>query len=142
MNYNFSPALLLIRLLLGVIFFLQGLGKVFKIGVEHLLSQVFTPMLQDTFVPYFIQVAIAYFTSYAELIGGLFLLLGLFRKYTYMVLALVLVVVSIGHGIAQPIWDLTHVFYRASFLVFLIVIPFNQDKYSLDQMINNKSNKN
>jgi uncharacterized membrane protein YphA (DoxX/SURF4 family) len=67
-------------------------------------------MLQDIFVPYFFQVAIAYFTSYAELIGGLFLLLGLFIKYTYMALALVLVVVSIGHGIAQPIWDLTHVF--------------------------------
>lgn len=74
----------------------------------------------------------AYFTSYAELIGGLFLILGLFRNYTYYALALVLLMVSFGHGLAQPIWDLQDVFFRSALLIVLFLTPQENDKWAID----------
>ena len=121
------------RLLLGLIFFWQGFGKVFTIGVVNLYKNGFKSY-ETTFLPVFLIKFTAYFTSYAELILGFFLILGLFRKQSYWGLALVLLIVSFGHGLQTPIWDLQHVFVRSAFLVFLMM-TFEKDTLSLDTLI-------
>ena len=130
---NTTIGLFFIRLLLGVIFLMQGFGKVFTFGVDNVYQKFFVSYTE--FLPEFLVQTTAYFTSYAELIGGFFLIIGLFRNYVYYVFIAVLLVVSFGHGIAQPIWDLQHVFFRATLLAFLLFMPQEKDKWAIDQII-------
>ena len=94
----------------------------------------FYPTYQDL-LPEFIIRATAYYTSYIELIAGILLVLGLKRDYALYALASVLIIVSFGHGLANPIWDLSHVIYRTILLVTLLIIPKEYDRFSVDNLI-------
>jgi uncharacterized membrane protein YphA (DoxX/SURF4 family) len=76
-----------------------------------------------------------FYTTFAELFGGALLLLGWQRKWTYRVLAVVLLVVSFGHGLESPIWDLQHVIFRTILLVTLFFLPEEWDLWSLDRRL-------
>jgi len=124
------------RVLLGIIFLMQGIGKVFTWGLDGVYSS-FQPY-EETFLPKFSIVFAAYFTSYAELICGGLLVLGLFKNYALYALVLVLLIVSFGHGLSSPIWDLSNVMWRAVLLIFLLVIPKEWDKWQLDTLVRKK----
>ncbi len=133
-NYlNKTIGMLTIRLLLGFIFLMQGWGKVFSWGVDNIYNNGFKPYAE--YLPEFMLKVAAYYTSYTELIGGALLILGLFRNYALYALALVLVVVTFGHGLSEPIWDLQHVMYRAILLIPLLLLPVEWDKWKLDTLI-------
>ena len=129
-----SAGMLTLRLLLGSIFFFQGFGKVFKWGMQNLYQMAFAPY-EETWLPEFLLWITAYYTSFAELICGALLLMGLYRKSAYLILGSVLVVVAIGHGIKDPIWDLNHVVFRAALLIPLMLLPTQWDKWSLEARI-------
>ena len=132
-----AAGLLFIRCLLGLIFLMQGYGKVFTIGVGHIYDMFFKPF-ETTFLPKWLITATAYYSSYAELICGAFLLIGLFRKYVLYLLALDLLLVSFGHGLMEPIWDLSHVIPRAILLAPLFFLPQQWDKWNADSLFNKK----
>lgn len=134
---NIAYPTLFSRLLLGIIFLMQGFGKVFKWGVSNVYNNGFKAY-EETFLPDFLLKFTAYFTSYGELICGLLLVLGLFRKQAYLVLAAILLIVSFGHGLQSPIWDMQHVFIRSVLLVFLMMIPLEKDSFSIDHLIKTK----
>jgi len=139
MNLNKSIAVLTIRLILGFIFLMQGIGKVFKWGVENVYNMDFFYGTYKDLLPDFIIHATAYYTSYIELIAGLLVVVGLKRDYALYLLASVLVIVTFGHGLAEPIWNLSHVMYRTILLVTLLILPREWDKFSIDNIINNYS---
>ena len=129
---NRAAGLFFIRTLLGLIFFMQGFGKVFTWGVTGVYQNAFGGF-EETWIPLFLLKVTAYFTSYAELIGGLFLILGLFRQWFYFLFAAVLLIVSYGHGLESPIWDLHHVFFRSVLLAALFLLPMEWDRWCLDR---------
>lgn len=137
MNLNQNIAVLTLRLLLGLIFFMQGFGKVFKWGVENVYQNFFAAEKYDV-LPDFITYITAYYTSYVELIAGFLVVIGWKRDYALYALASVLVIVTFGHGLAEPIWDLSHVMPRAILLVALLLLPKEWDKFSLDQWLNSR----
>lgn len=128
---NRKIALLTLRLLLGFIFLMQGWGKVYSIGVENIYQSFFAT---DAYagIPNPLLYATAYYTSYVELIAGALVLLGWQRDYALYALASVLVIVTFGHGYAEPIWNLSHVMYRSMLLIPLLLLPRGWDVYSLD----------
>ncbi len=134
MTTNQSIAILTIRLLLGFIFFMQGFGKVFKWGVSNVYGNFFKEKYQDLLPDFLIQFT-AYYTSYVELIAGFMLVIGLKRDWALYALASVLVIVTFGHGMTEPVWDLSHVMYRAVLLVTLLLFPKEWDKYSVDTLL-------
>ncbi len=134
MTLNRSIAVLTMRLILGFIFFWQGHGKVFKFGIDNVYNNFFKKTYQEL-LPDFIVLATAYFTTFAELIAGFMLVIGLGRDWALYVLAAVLIVVTFGHGMAEPIWDTAHVLVRALFLVPLLLLPKEWDVFSLDHLI-------
>lgn len=142
MNLNKSIAVLTLRLILGFIFLMQGIGKVFKWGVENVYNMDFFYDTYKDLLPDFIIHATAYYTSYIELIAGLLVVLGLKRDYALYLLASVLVIVTFGHGLAEPIWNLSHVMYRTILLVTLLILPREWDKFSMDNIINKYTNAN
>jgi uncharacterized membrane protein YphA (DoxX/SURF4 family) len=120
--------------MLGLIFLMQGYGKVFTWGVEGVYQNAFAGF-EKPWIPVFLLKFTAYFTSYAELLGGLLLVLGLFRQWACLALALVLLVVTYGHGLESPIWDLQHVFPRAVLLAALFFVPKDWDRFHLDGVV-------
>lgn len=134
MQRNKQIAVLTMRLLLGFIFFFQGFGKVFKFGLDAVYKNFFLKSYGEL-LPDFLLLFTAYYTSIIELIGGLLLIIGFKRDYTLYALASVLVIVTFGHGLKDPIWDLSNVMYRAMLLVALLLLPKDLDKYSVDFLI-------
>lgn len=124
--------LFILRALLGIIFMMQGYGKVFTWGIYGVYENGFA--LYTKWLPEWLLWAIAYYTSYVELIGGFLLIIGLFRDYTLYAFGLLLLIVSFGHGLSQPIWDLQHVFFRSVMLITLLVLPQEWDKWRLDSL--------
>lgn len=138
MENNKAFGILIIRLLLGSIFFMQGFGKVFTWGVNQMMRMDFFYKPYEKILPDYIIFGTAYYTSYIELFGGLLLIIGFKRDIALRFLGSVLVIVSIGHGIAEPIWDLSHVIFRAFLLVSLLMMPKDWDIYRVDNMIKNR----
>ena len=131
---NRQVALLIIRLTLGFIVLMQGFGKVFSMGVENMYASYMQPTFAEK-LPNFLIYATAYYTSYVELIAGLLLVLGLKRDYALYFIGSVLIIVSFGHGLEQPIWDLSHVLFRLLPLSVLLLLPSEWDRYRLDTLI-------
>ena len=141
-NLNKQVAVLTIRLILGFIFLMQGFGKVFTWGVEKVYNMGYFYGTYKDLLPDFVIHATAYYTSYIELIGGLFLILGLKTNYVLYALASVLIIVTFGHGLASPIWDLSHVMYRTILLTTLLILPKEWDKFSVDNIIKKHTTAN
>src|SRR5471030_1420499 len=93
-----AVAILFARALLGVIFMMQGYGKVFVYTVPKVYSMFFA-VFEKTFLPTWLIWATAYYTSYVEMIGGFLLVIGLFRQYVLYLLGLDLLMVCYGHGL-------------------------------------------
>ena len=135
---NRSAGVFFIRTLLGIIFLMQGYGKVYTFGVYKVYEMWFK-QFENTFLAHWVIVSTAWYTSYIELIGGFLLIAGLFRKYTLYLLAIDLLIVSFGHGLLEPIWDLQHVIPRAILLAALLLFPDGWDKWNMDRyLFNNK----
>ena len=134
MTVNRQIGVLTLRLLLGFIFFFQGYGKVFKFKIDNVYKNFFKAQY-DGVLPDFLLQFTAYYTSYIELIGGLLLIIGLARDWSLYALASVLIIVTFGHGLSEPIWDTSHVMVRAMFLVPLLLLPKEWDTFSVDHLI-------
>ena len=128
-----AVAILFTRALLGLIFIMQGYGKIFTYTVPKVYGLFFKDF-EKTFLPKWLIWGTAYYTSYVELICGFLLIIGLFRRHALLLLAIDLLVVSFGHGFLEPIWDLQHVIPRAVLLVTILLAPAEWDKWNLDNL--------
>ena len=142
MNLNRPIGVLTVRLILGFIFLMQGFGKVFTWGVENVYNMDFFYGTYKDILPEYVIKSTAYYTSYIELIAGFLVVIGLKRNYALYLLASVLVIVTFGHGLIDPIWDLSHVMYRTILLVALLLLPQDWDKFSVDYFLKNKNSIN
>lgn len=131
-----AAGILFTRALLGIIFFMQGFGKVFTFTVPKVYDMFFKDF-KNTFLPDWLIWTTAYYTSYVEMICGFLLLVGVFRKWSMYLLAIDLVVVSFGHGLMEPIWDLSHVIPRAILLSILFLVPQEWDRWNGDRFLKN-----
>lgn len=129
-----NAGLFFIRTLLGIIFFMQGFGKVFTWGVPRVYDMFFKEF-ENTFLSKWIILSASYFTSYVECIAGFLLIIGLFRRFAIYLLALDILIVSFGHGLKEPIWDLSHVMPRTILLAALFLLPAEWDRWNLDSLI-------
>lgn len=136
-NQQRIVATFFLRVLLGIIFMMQGWGKIMVFGMENLYKNGFASF-EETFLPVLLIKFTAYFTTYVELIGGFLLVIGLFRKYAYYALATVLLIVSFGHGLQAPIWDLHHVIFRTILLATCLLLPTHWDQWQIDQLFRKK----
>ncbi|MBS1530371.1 MAG: DoxX family protein [Bacteroidetes bacterium] len=129
-----TVAVFFTRALLGIIFLMQGYGKIFVFTLPKVYGMFFRNF-EKTILPKWLIWTTAYYTSYVEMICGFLLIIGLFRKWSLYFLAADLLVVSFGHGLLEPIWDLQHVVPRAILLIALLVFPPEWDEWNLDNSL-------
>ena len=140
MILNKQIAVLTLRLLLGFIFFFQGFGKVFKFGLNAVYQNFFASTYADV-LPAFLLQFTAYYTSIIEFVCGAMLIIGFKRDLALYALASVLIIVTFGHGLVEPIWDLSHVMYRTILLTTLLLLDKNLDIFSIDYLLKRNKKK-
>src|SRR3954466_13582934 len=89
-------AVLFARLVLGLIFFMAGIMKVFQLGPMEHARKYFLPF-SDTFLPVWSLWLVGVVVPFVELIAGGLLILGLRTRDALIALGAVLVIVTFGH---------------------------------------------
>ena len=134
-NMNRSWALLFARLVLGLIFFMAGVWKVFQLGPLEHARKYFLPFT-DTFLPVWSLWVMGVVIPFVELIAGGLLIIGLRTRDAVVLLGFVLAVVTFGHLLKDPLYQFhTHVIPRLALLLFVLMLPRDDDKFSIDYLI-------
>jgi uncharacterized membrane protein YphA (DoxX/SURF4 family) len=132
-------AILFSRLVLGFIFFMAGVYKVFTLGPAGHVRKWFLPY-EDTFLPVWSLWAVGFAIPFVELAAGAALLIGWRIRDALLALGAVLVIVTFGHLLKEPLYPFhEHVFPRLALLLFLLVLPREEDRYSLDRALELRS---
>ncbi|HET6976050.1 MAG TPA: DoxX family protein [Pyrinomonadaceae bacterium] len=128
-------AILFARLVLGLIFFMAGVMKVFQLGPLNHARKYFLPFA-DTFLPVWSLWAMGVVIPFVELIAGAMIILGLRIREALVALGFVLAVVTFGHLLKEPLYEFhTHVIPRLALLLFVFLLPRQDDRFSLDHFI-------
>jgi uncharacterized membrane protein YphA (DoxX/SURF4 family) len=134
-NPDRSWALLFARLVLGLIFFMAGVWKVFQLGPLEHARKFFLPYA-DTFLPRWSLWAVGITIPLIELIAGAMVILGLCTRRALVSLGFVLTVVTFGHLLKEPLYEFhTHVIPRLALLLFILLLPREDDRFSLDHLL-------
>ena len=137
-SLNRSWALLFARLVLGLIFFMAGVWKVFQLGPLNHARKYFLPFA-DTFLPVWSLWATGVVIPFVELIAGALVILGLRTREALIALGFVLAIVTFGHLLKEPLYEFhTHVIPRLALLLFVFMLPREDDRFSVDQLIAKK----
>lgn len=130
---NRGLAILIARMIVGLIFFMAGWWKVFQLGpVEH-ARKLFVEPFRDSFLPVWSLWATGTVVPFVELVAGGLVIAGLFRRPAYLALGAVLVLVTFGHLVDRPLYEFhTHVIPRTVLLLFVMVMPADEDTVSAD----------
>ena len=128
-SINWSWAILFARLVLGLIFFMAGVYKVFQMGPLEHARTYFLPF-SDTFLPVWSLWAMGVTIPFVELIAG-------FRTRDALVaLGFVLAVVTFGHLLKAPLYEFhTHVIPRLILVLFILCMPRESDRFSVDHLL-------
>ena len=128
-------AILFARLVLGLIFFMAGVMKVFQLGPLNHARKYFLPFA-DTFLPVWSLWAMGVVIPFVELIAGALVILGLRVREALVALGFVLAVVTFGHLLHEPLYEFhTHVIPRLALLLFVFMLPRIDDRFSLDHFL-------
>ena len=134
-NIERAWAILFARLVLGLIFFMAGVMKVFQLGPLNHARKYFLPFA-DTFLPVWSLWAMGVVIPFVELIAGALVILGLRVREALVALGFVLAVVTFGHLLKEPLYEFhTHVIPRLALLLFVFLLPRADDRFSLDYVI-------
>src|SRR5215467_13886561 len=134
-NIDRAWAILFARLVLGLIFFMAGVMKVFQLGPLNHARKYFLPFA-DTFLPVWSLWAMGVVIPFVELIGGALVILGLRTREALVALGFVLAVVTFGHLLKEPLYEFhTHVIPRLVLLLFVLVMPREDDLFSIDYLL-------
>ena len=132
-------AILFARGVLGLIFFMAGFWKVFTLTPTGHAHRWFVDPYADTFLPAWSLWAVGVTIPFVELIGGALMLLGWRVREAGIALGLVLLIVTFGHLLKEPLYEFhSHVIPRLALLVFVLMIPPESDRVSLDAFLSRR----
>ena len=131
---NLSIAVLLVRLLAGILFFAQAYEKIFKVKLKNVV-EVFGVQFQEQIISKPVMTASIYISSFVELTCGGLLILGLFRSVALYLLSADLLLVAIAFSLIKPMWDMQFYFPRIVFIVLLLLLPPQWDVWCLDSVL-------
>ena len=134
-NIDRAWAILFARLVLGLIFFMAGVMKVFQLGPLNHARKYFLPFA-DTFLPVWSLWATGVVIPFVELIAGAMVILGLRVREALIALGFVLAIVTFGHLLHDALYEFhTHVIPRLALLLFVLLLPREDDRFSLDYLL-------
>ena len=136
---NRSLSVLFARVTLGLIFFMAGWWKVFELGsVEH-ARRMFVEPYADNWIPEMLLWASGTAVPLIELVAGALLIVGWRTREASIALGAVLLLVTYGHLLKEPLYSFTgHVIPRLALLVFVLWVPREEDGLSVDYWLSGR----
>ena len=132
-NRDRAWAIFFARGVLGLIFFMAGVWKVFELTPVGHAHRYFVDPYANTFLPVWSLWAVGATIPVVELLAGALLILGLRVRVALIALGFVLLVVTFGHLLKEPLYEFhTHVIPRLALLLFVLMVPRKEDRFSLD----------
>lgn len=129
-------ALLFARGVLGLIFLMAGIYKVFQMGPLGHARRFFTEPYANTFLPQWALWLTGTTIPFVELVAGALVIVGLRTREALIALGCILVIVTFGHLLKEPLYEFhTHVIPRLALLLFVLMLPSTDDRYSLDYLL-------
>ena len=129
------------RGVLGLIFLMAGVYKVVELGPAGHVRRFFLPY-QETFLPLWSLWFAGLTIPFVELIGGAFVLIGWRTRSSLIGLGFVLLVVTFGHLLREPLYAFhEHVIPRLALVIFVLVMPHSADLLSLDQVLRRRAER-
>lgn len=129
-------AIFFARIILGLIFFMAGVWKVVHLGPQEHARRLFVEPYAQTFLPTWSLWAMGIAIPVVELIAGGLLLVGWHTRGALLALGGVLVIVTFGHLLLEPLYEFhSHVIPRAALLLFVLVMPHDDDHASIDHWL-------
>jgi len=114
---------------------MAGTWKVFSLTPAGHVRRWFLPF-RDTFLPTWSLWAAGTIIPFIELIAGALVIIGLFTRPALLSLGFVLVTVTFGHLLHEPLYAFhEHVIPRLALLLFVLFTPAESDRYSIDALI-------
>jgi uncharacterized membrane protein YphA (DoxX/SURF4 family) len=131
--YNDAVAVLLVRVVTGILFFFQGYDKIFNIKIENVVRTFSQPLAKIHLPISFLRIAVG-LSSLIELTGGFFLFAGLFRTISLFALSVDLIIVAFLFSSIKAMWDMNFFLPRIIFIVFLLLFPQPADIFALENL--------
>jgi uncharacterized membrane protein YphA (DoxX/SURF4 family) len=129
-------AILIARVILGFIFFMAGVWKVFQLGPLQHARRFFVEPYAQTFLPRWSLWATGASVPVIELVAGALVLVGWHTRAALFALGGVLMLVTFGHLVLEPLYEFhTHVIPRTVLLLFVLVMPHREDRVSVDHWL-------
>ena len=130
---GYAGAILFARGLLGLIFLMAGWFKVFELGAYTHAERFFVEGYRENWIPIWMLWATGFAIPYLELLAGAMLIVGFRVREALFVLGGILLLVTYGHLLKEPLYDITtHIFPRSVLLLLLLLLPRDADRWSVD----------
>ena len=114
---------------------MAGVWKVFQLGPLNHARKWFLPY-SDTFLPVWSLWAAGVTIPFIEMIAGALVVIGLRTREALIALGFVLAIVTFGHLLKEPLYEFhTHVIPRLALLLFVLMMPAEVDRFSVDKLI-------
>jgi uncharacterized membrane protein YphA (DoxX/SURF4 family) len=135
-------AIFFCRAILGLIFFMAGLYKCFVMTPLGHARHYFVGPYADTFLPTWSLWATGTTVPVVELVAGALVLVGFKTRPALLALGGVLVLVTFGHLLKEPLFAFhTHVIPRLALLTLVLLLPREDDTLSLDGLARSRQTK-
>ena len=124
------------RVILGLIFFMAGWYKCFEMTPLGHATNYFTGPYADTWIPHWLLLATGVAIPVLELAAGFLLIVGFRTRDALVAVGFILIVVTYGHLLKEPLFALTgHIFPRGILMILLFLIPDGDDYLALDRWL-------
>ena len=135
-------AILFARGVLGFIFFMAGVYKVFQLGPLRHAYNLFVAPYAHTFLPAWSLWAMGTVIPFVELLAGAMVIIGLRVREALIALGFILVIVTFGHLLKEPFYEFhTHVIPRLALLLFILLMPREADLFSIDHLLRRRGRR-
>ena len=115
---------------------MAGAWKTFTLTPAGHAHKWFLDPYADTFLPRWSLWVTGVTIPIVELVGGALVLVGFRVREALIALGFVLLVVTFGHLLKEPLYEFhTHVIPRLALLLFVLMLPREDDHFSLDHWI-------
>jgi uncharacterized membrane protein YphA (DoxX/SURF4 family) len=112
---------------------MAGWWKTFDLGPLEHARRLFVESYADTWLPAWLLWASGTVIPVIELVAGTLMCLGLRVREAGIAFGFILIVVTYGHLLKEPLFDTTHhIFPRLVLLTFVLAAPAGRDLLSLD----------
>lgn len=121
------------RVMGGLVFAMAGYWKVFILTPAAHANKLFLAQFADSWIPHALLWFLGVTIPFVELIAGVLLILGLFRRPCALVLGFLLLIVTYGHLLKEPLFDIhPYIFTRLILLLPAMILSPIDDPWSID----------